>query len=78
MALMNFSDALLTNARARARSATGYSQDYRMGKTTYDCSSFVGRNLRDLGFDINPAITTANLTPNSNMMRRLAEFLVRH
>lgn len=69
--MLNFSDALLSNARARASRATGYSQDYRMGKTTYDCSSFVGRNLKDLGFNINPAITTANLTPDSNMMRKL-------
>ena len=69
--MLNFSDALLSNARARASRATGYSQNARMGKTTYDCSSFVGRNLRDLGFDINPAITTANLTPDSSMMRRL-------
>ena len=69
--MLNFSDALLSNARARASRATGYSQDYRMGKTTYDCSSFVGRNLKDLGFNINPGITTANLTPDSNMMRKL-------
>lgn len=69
--MLNFSDALLSNARARASRATGYSQDYRMGKTTYDCSSFVGRNLRDLGFNINPGITTANLTPDSQMMRNL-------
>ena len=71
MAMMNFSDALLTNARARASSATGYSQPNRMGKTTYDCSSFVGRNLRDLGFNINPGITTRDITPNSQMMRNL-------
>lgn len=69
--MLNFSDALLSNARARASRATGYSQNARMGKTTYDCSSFVGRNLRDLGFNINPGITTANLTPDSQMMRKL-------
>lgn len=69
--MLNFSDALLSNARARASSATGYSQSNRMGKTTYDCSSFVGRNLRDLGFNINPAITTRDITPNSQMMRNL-------
>jgi len=69
--MLNFSDALLSNARARASRATGYSQNARMGKTTYDCSSFVGRNLKDLGFNINPGITTANLTPDSNMMRNL-------
>ena len=69
--MLNFSDALLSNARARASRARGYSQDYRMGKDTYDCSSFVGRNLKDLGFNINPGITTANLTPDSNMMRKL-------
>ena len=69
--MLNFSDALLSNARARASTATGYSQTNRMGKTTYDCSSFVGRNLKDLGFNIDPGITTANLTPNSSMMRKL-------
>ena len=69
--MLNFSDALLSNARARASTAKGYSQDYRMGKNTYDCSSFVGRNLKDLGFNINPGITTANLTPDSQMMRKL-------
>lgn len=69
--MLNFSDALLSNARARASRATGYSQNARMGKTTYDCSSFVGRNLKDLGFNIDPGITTANLTPDSNMMRKL-------
>ena len=69
--MLNFSDALLSNARARASRATGYSQSNRMGKTTYDCSSFVGRNLQDLGFNIDPGITTANLTPNSSMMRKL-------
>lgn len=69
--MLNFSDVLLSNARARASRATGYSQNARMGKTTYDCSSFVGRNLKDLGFNIDPGITTANLTPDSNMMRKL-------
>ena len=69
--MLNFSDALLSNARARASRATGYSQNARMGKTTYDCSSFVGRNLKDLGFNIDPGITTANLTPDSGMMRKL-------
>lgn len=69
--MLNFSDALLSNARARASTATGYSQANRMGKTTYDCSSFVGRNLRDLGFNISPSITTRDITPNSQMMRNL-------
>lgn len=39
----------------------GYSQDYRSHKNRYDCSSFVGRTLKEAGFKVNPLMTTDSI-----------------
>lgn len=47
-------------ARRNAQGAR-YSQANRMGKKSYDCSSFVSRTLKEAGFDVNPRNTTLDI-----------------
>lgn len=44
--------AALVKAFERVSTATGYSQDNRMGATQYDCSSLVGRCYQDVGANV--------------------------
>ena len=41
----------------------GYSQDNRLGANQFDCSSFVGRSLKEAGYDVGPIgdFTTATM-----------------
>lgn len=57
-------------ARNNAANATGYSQEKRMGNTTYDCSSFVCRSLNQAGININPSSTTHDMNPKNDTMRK--------
>ena len=52
----------LTNARNNAVGAQ-YSQTLRRKQGYYDCSSFVAGNLNQMGFNVNPNMTTATM-PN--------------
>lgn len=40
----------------------GYSQDYRMGKRHFDCSSFVMRALKEVGFPVSGGETTRSMS----------------
>ena len=57
-------------AKAMAQGSV-YSQTNRMGKNSYDCSSFQNRLLSNLGFKANRGATTVNMDPKSNYMRGL-------
>ena len=71
MALQQWADAAIPVARSMTVGSR-YSQDYRMGKNSYDCSSFQNRLFQHLGLpNVNPRATTVDMSPSSNYMRRL-------
>ena len=72
MANVPFGNAFYQALQARLASNPSYSQDYRMGKNSYDCSSLMNRGLKDLGIPgVNPAATTATMNPKNSYMRNL-------
>ena len=69
MANVPFGNAFYQALQARLASNPSYSQDYRMGKNSYDCSSLMNRGLHDLGIPgVNPAATTATMNPKNRYM----------
>ena len=55
---------LLNIAARNAKTAYGYSQGQKERMTThFDCSSFVGRSLREAGFNIPANLTTPQMNP---------------
>ena len=72
MANVPFGNAFYQALQARLASNPSYSQDYRMSKNSYDCSSLMNRGLQDLGIPgVNPAATTANMNPKNRYMWNL-------
>ena len=71
MALQQWADAAIPIAREMATGSV-YSQSNRMGKRSYDCSSFKNRLFQRLGLpNVNHGATTTDMNPKNNYMRRL-------
>ena len=66
---------LINLARTSAANSTGYSQAERTHPTKYDCSSFVGRHLNQVGIKINPYLTTADMNPDKKNAMTGAGFI---
>lgn len=69
MADIPFGNAFYRALQARLAKNPTYSQDYRMGKNSYDCSSLMNRGMQDIGIPgVNPAATTKDMNPKNRYM----------